>query len=156
IHTFSPKLLNEARAGYNFVRNNSFPQEPIKDTDVGIRRPNAASFPGLPLIRIAPNARGVTFGTGFANIDLLSKEQSVTLADVLSILQSKHTLRTGVEVLHYKSSIALNFFRRGQIDFNNFADFLAGNVNVSFLGSGINDRDLRTTDHSFFLHDDWK
>lgn len=156
IHTFRSNVLNEARAGYNFVSNNSFPQEPIKDSDVGIRRSNAGSFPGLPLIRIAPNARGLTFGTGFANIDLLATHHSATLADVVSIMRGNHTTRAGVEVLHYQATIALNFFRRGQIDFNNFSDFLGGNANVSFLGSGINDRNLRTTDHSFFLQDDWK
>ncbi|HET9713197.1 MAG TPA: TonB-dependent receptor, partial [Pyrinomonadaceae bacterium] len=156
IHTFRPNVVNEARAGYNFVRNNSFPQEPIKDSDVGIRRSNADSFPGLPLIRIAPNARGLTFGTGFANIDLRGTHHSATLADVVSIMRGNHTTRAGVEVLHYQATIALNFFRRGQIDFNNFTDFLSGNANVSFLGSGINDRNLRTTDYSFFIQDDWK
>ena len=156
IHTFRSNLLNEARAGYHFVRNNSFPQEPIKDSDVGIRRSNAVNFPGLPLIRIAPNARGLTFGTGFANIDLQATHHSATLADVVSIMRGNHTTRAGVELLHYQATIALNFFRRGQIDFNNFTDFLSGNANVSFLGSGINDRDLRTTDYGFFIQDDWK
>jgi hypothetical protein len=156
IHTFRSNVLNEARLGYNFVRNNSFPQEPIKDSDVGIRRSNADSFPGFPLIRIAPNARGLTFGTGFANIDLQATTHSATLADVVSIMRGNHTTRAGVEILNYQSTIALNFFRRGQIDFNNFQDFLSGNANVSFLGSGINDRNLRTTDYSFFIQDDWK
>ena len=156
IQIFSAKVLNEARVGYNFVRNNSFPQEPIKDSDVGIRRPNADSFPGLPLIRIAPNARGLTFGTGFANIDLQAAHHSATVADILSIMLGSHTIRTGAELLHYQVTIALNFFRHGQIDFNSFTDFLTGNANVSFLGSGINDRDLRTTDYSFFIQDDWK
>ena len=156
IYIFSPKLLNETRAGYNFVRNNSFPEEPIKDSDVGIHRSNADSFPGLPLIRIAPNARGLTFGTGFANIDLLATHHSATFADVLSIMQGNHTIRTGVEAVQYQASIALNFFRRGQIDFNNFTDFLSGNTNVSFLGSGINDRNLRTTDYALFIQDDLK
>ena len=156
IHTFRSNVLNETRAGYNFVRNNSFPQEPIKDSDVGIRRSNAASFPGLPLIRIAPNARGLTFGTGFANIDLIATHHSATLADVVSIMHGSHTTRAGVEAVHYQATIALNFFRRGQIDFNSFTDFLSGNASVSFLGCGINDRNLRTTDYAFFVQDDWE
>jgi hypothetical protein len=155
-HTFGSNVLNEARIGYNFVSNNSFPKEPIKDSEIGIRRSNGDSFPGLPLIRIAPNARGLTFGTGSTNLDLQAAHHSATLADVLSIIRGSHTTRAGFEVLHYQFSIAFNFFRRGQIDFNNFTDFLSGNVNISFLGSGINDRNLRTTDYSFFIQDDWK
>jgi hypothetical protein len=155
-HTFGSNVLNEARVGYNFVRNDSFPRELINDSDVGIRRSNAASLPGLPLIRIAPNARGLTFGTGSTNLDLQAAHHSATIADVVSIVRASHTVRTGFEVLHYQFSIAFNFFRRGQIDFNNFTDFLTGNASISFLGSGINDRDLRTTDYSFFVQDDWK
>lgn len=156
IHAFNANDLNEARVGYNFVRNNSFPREPIKDSDVGIRRPNADSFPGLPLIRIAPNARGLAFGTGFANIDLQAAHHSATVADVLSLMRGSHAVRFGAEVLHYQVTIALNFFRRGQIDFNSFIDFLTGTANVSFLGAGINDRNLRANDYSFFIQDDWK
>lgn len=156
VHTFNSKVLNEARVGYNFVRNNSFPLEPLNDSDFGIRRPNADLFPGLPLIRIAPNARGVAFGTGFANIDLRATHHSATAADVLSVARGDHTIRTGAEILQYQVTIALNFFRRGQIDFNSFRDFLTGNASVSFLGSGISDRNLRAADYGFFIQDDWR
>jgi len=156
IRSFSSRVLNEARLGYNFVRNNSFPSEPISDADVGINRINAAEVPGLPLIRIAPNARGLAFGTGFANIDLKAVHQSATLADVISITKGRQSLQTGAEILLHRVTIALNFFRRGQIDFNNFTDFLAGNPIVSFLGSGLSDRNLRTTDYGLFIQDELK
>src|SRR5262249_24037599 len=38
IHDFSPTVINEVRLGYNFIRGVSFPQEPVKDSDVGIKR----------------------------------------------------------------------------------------------------------------------
>ena len=44
--------INEARFGFNFIRNNQFPQEPIRDSDVGLQRPNATLYPGLSLIYI--------------------------------------------------------------------------------------------------------
>jgi hypothetical protein len=156
VHTFSSKVVNEARLGYNFVRNNSAPQEPVKVSDVGISRANAGTFPGLPQIRIAANARGVVFGTQAGTIDLRAVHNSATAADVLSIMRGEHTIRTGAEIIQYQVPIALPFFRRGLIDFNNFIDFLTGAPAVSFLGSGISDRNLRTTDYSFFIQDDWK
>jgi hypothetical protein len=156
IQEFSPKVMNEARVGYNFVRNNSFPQEPLRDSEVGIRRAGADIFPGLPLIRIAPNARGVVFGTGSTNIDLQAVHHSATAADILSVTHGGHTIRTGAEVIQYQVIITFGFFRRGQIDFNSFTDFLSGVANVSFLGSGISDRNLRATDYGFFIQDDWK
>ena len=54
------------------------------------------------------------------------------------------------------SNIAFGLFRRGQIDFNSFTDFLGGTANVSFLGSGVSDRNLCATDYGFFVQDDWK
>lgn len=156
VHTFSANVVNEARLGYNFARNNSFPLEPLNDSDFGIRRPHADIFPGFPLIRIAPNARGVIFGTGSTNIDLIAAHHSATAADVLSLLRGNHTIKAGGEVIQYQLTIAFPFFRRGQIDFNSFTDFLTGLPSISFLGSGINDRNLRGGDYSLFIQDDWK
>src|SRR6266536_5740527 len=55
VHTFGPSVVNELRIGYNFIRQESLPEAPVKDSDVGIHRANADTFPGLPLIRIAPD-----------------------------------------------------------------------------------------------------
>src|SRR5207237_5305270 len=49
VHIFSPTVFNELRAGYNFIRVDAFPQEPVKDSDVGINRVNASAFPGMGL-----------------------------------------------------------------------------------------------------------
>ena len=156
IHSFSAKVINEARIGYNFVRQASFPLEPVKDSDVGIRRANAETFPGLPLIRIAPNAGGIAFGTATANIDLAFTAPSATLADILSVTRGKHSIRAGAELIYYQLNITSNTNTRGQIDFNSFNDFLVGTANQSIFGTGISDRSLRSTDYSFFVQDDWK
>ncbi len=156
IHSFSSTVINEARIGYNFIRQASLPLEPVKDSDVGIRRANANSFPGFPLIRIAPNAGGVAFGTATANIDLAFTAPSATLSNILSITRGKHSTRTGAELILYQLNITSNTNTRGQIDFNSLNDFLMGATSQSIFGTGISDRSLRATDHSFFVQDDWK
>ncbi len=156
IHTFSSNVINEVRIGYNFIRQVSFPQEPLKDSEVGISRSNGSTFPGLPLIRIAPNAGGIAFGTASTQIDQQITSPSATLADTLSITRGKHGIRTGVEVISYQVNITLNLNSRGQIDFSSFNDFLTGNVNASIFGTGINYRSLRATDYNLFVQDDWK
>ena len=45
IHLFGPNTVNEARFGYNSIRNSQLPQEPIRDSDLGIQRTNAAELP---------------------------------------------------------------------------------------------------------------
>lgn len=156
IHTFRPSVINEARIGYSFLQQKSFPDEPVKDSDIGINRANANIFPGLPLIRIAPNAGGIVFGTGTVNIDLTTAIDSTTFVDILSITRGKHSIRTGAEAIYYRHNSTEHFHPRGQIDFNTFNDFLTGTINQTLFGTGISDRSLRAADYSFFVQDDWK
>ena len=114
------------------------------------------TFPGLPLIRIAPGGGGIVFGTASILIDQQIAASSTTLADILSITRGKHSIRTGAEIIYYQHNSTENLNVRGQIDFNSFNDFLTGTVLQSVFGTGINYRSLRATDYSFFIQDDWK
>jgi hypothetical protein len=154
-YTFSPNIVNELRGGYNFLRVDAFPQEPLNDSDIGIKRVNANTFPGLPLIRVNPASGGFVTGTS-PTIDVKAVSPSSTLADTLSIVHGKHTFRTGLEFRYNENNYNLNFFTRGQIDFLTFNDFLQGNTFVSVFGSGIGNRSLRAWDYNFFAQDDWK
>jgi hypothetical protein len=155
VHTFSSRLINEARLGYNFIRQDNFVQGPVKDSDVGIRRANANAFPGLPLIRIEPSAGGVAFGSPTFS-DSRNTMPSMTAADIVSFTRGQHSIRTGTEIIYYQHNFTANQNSRGQIDFNNFEEFLTGDALRSVLGTGISERSLRATDYSLFLQDDWK
>jgi hypothetical protein len=155
LHIFSPTVFNELRVGYNFIRVDAFPQEPVTDASVGITRSNANLFPGLGLIQINPAAGGVTIGTS-ATIDVRAVAPSTTLADTLSITKGSHSIRTGAEFRYNENNYVLNFFTRGQIQFASFPAFLAGLPSFSVFGSGIGNRSLRATDYNFFVQDDWK
>jgi hypothetical protein len=155
VRMFSPNLVNEMRVGYNFIRVDAFPEEPLNDSDIGITRANATAFPGLPLIRVAAAAGGFVIGTS-PTIDVKATSPSTTIADTLSITKGHHTLRVGGEFRYNENNYVLNFFTRGQIDFLNFNNFLTGNTFVSVFGSGIGNRSLRAVDYNFFAQDDWK
>jgi hypothetical protein len=155
VHIFSPRVFNELRAGYNFIRVDAFPQEPINDSAVGITRSNANLFPGLGLVRINAGAGGIVFGTS-ATIDVKAVAPSTTLSDTLSITKGSHNIRTGGEFRYNENNYGLNFFTRGQIDFASFSNFLVGAPLFSIFGSGIGNRSLRASDYNFFAQDDWK
>jgi hypothetical protein len=156
IHAFSSNVINEARIGYNFLRIDNSPEEPVEDSDMGISRANAGTFPGLPLIRIAPSAGGIAFGTATIIIDQKITAPSATFGDILSITHGRHIIRTGTELIYYQENSTENLNTRGQIDFNTFNDFLSGRVSQSVFGTGIADRSLRATDYNFFVQDDWR
>jgi carboxypeptidase family protein/TonB-dependent receptor-like protein len=155
VHVFTTNVLNEVRLGYNRHFNNFVPEEPLHDADLDIFRANSAELPGLPLIRIAPAAGGVIIGT---SPDIAPATPSVfTFADTLSLQLGRHTLRTGAEIRRNQVIFTAERFTRGQIDFNNFDEFLVGTSSLfSTIGNGIGNRDQRAWDYNFFVQDDWK
>lgn len=157
IHIFSPRIINEARAGYSFIRSDMSGQNPFRDSDFGIKRPNANTYPGLGAIRIGPTGtNAVALGNSGSNVDTQNVESSTTLADILSIIRGPHSIRTGAQAIYYRNDLAANNNRRGTITFQSFNNFLLGLANNSVYGDGISNRILRATDYSFFFQDDWK
>ncbi len=154
IHSLHPKLTNELHLGYAFNSNNTFPQGPVTDAEVGISRANSSALPGLSLIRIAPAAGGVIIGTP-TNISP-ARVFVGTLADSLTMLRGRHTISTGADIRYNGVNLTAQNFTRGQIDFRSFQDFLTGTTQVSIFGSGLTDRSQRAWDYNFFLQDDWK
>src|SRR5437762_4855583 len=95
IHTISARVINEARIGYSFIRQDTFGRNPVKDSDLGIKRANANVYPGLGLIRIGSGGNAVTIGNSGANVDMQVNDSSTTLVDILSLTRGRHSIRTG-------------------------------------------------------------
>src|SRR5205807_1247776 len=116
IHTLTPRIINEARAGYSFIRGDTFGQNPARDSELGIKRVNANAYPGLGIIRIGPTGtNAVALGNAGTNVDAQNDESSTTLVDILSITRGRHSIRTGAQVIYYRDSLAANNNRRGTI-----------------------------------------
>src|SRR5205814_7991315 len=117
IHIFGPRTVNEARVGYSLIRTNAIGENPLKDSDVGIKRANASSYPGLGLICVGPTGgNALTIGNAGTNIDTLSRESSTTFVDILSFTRSKHSIRTGGGMNYYANDLQSNNNRRGTIN----------------------------------------
>ncbi len=152
IHTFGPNVTNEARIGYNFIRDDTHPARPLLDSDVGIFRSTASTYPGLTRISVGQ------FGFGAPQRDDRVTAPSASLTDTVSIGRGRHSIRLGGELRYYEFNATANLLSRGSIVFQTFDEFLAGvvGVNRAISGSGIADRSLRTIDYALFIQDDWK
>lgn len=155
VHSFGANIVNEARIGYNILRFSNTTNQPLLDSDFGINRPTAIAYPGLPIIRIAPNSGGIGFGT-LAVLDAHGSIPTLSFADTLSITRRSHFIRAGLEIRYYGNNITLPIQTRGNIVFNTFSNFLSGITQSAALANGITDRSFRATDYNFFVQDDWK
>jgi hypothetical protein len=147
-HTFSPTLLNEARANtagwrYNEVASN--PQEPV----------------GLPQLSwfAAPGTTGLNgLGTSLGSI---YDQWTFTYKDVATKVFSRHTIKFGGDLtrLYYLN----NPVGRPSYQFYNIWDFLSdapkmenGNFNTLTGFPGGNRQDFREDLYGFFVQDSWK
>src|SRR5215470_17152915 len=152
-HTLSPYTVNEFRLGYNFIRSNEVPHEPLQDTDLPINRISAAELPGLPLF-ILQSGSGASFGTN--EILLRATSPSLSVMDSVSLQRGRHYIRIGGELRRSRWNVHGAVGSYGEIDFASFQDLLTGNSDFSALGTGFSHLDLRTSDYHLFSQDDWK
>jgi hypothetical protein len=154
-HSFGPTTVNEVRFGYNWINREEVPQEPIRDSDVGISRITADQFPGLPYIVLARDKGGAAIGT--SEITLHNASPSLSIIDFASLQRGKHSIRLGGGIRQSIWNIgSVNLLSYGEIDFATFQDFLTGNSEASFLGTGVNQVEFKTTDYHLFAQDDWR
>jgi hypothetical protein len=152
IHTFSTNVTNEARLGYNYIHDDADPSTPLTDAAVGITRSTATAFPGLTRITIGQFTLGAPQRTD------RTTAPSASFTDTVSVRRGQHMIRIGGEVRYYEFNSNAATFAHGWIAFQTFNEFLSGIVvpNRAVIGSGIVGRSLRTTDHAFFIQDDWR
>lgn len=155
VHTFSPTAANEVDSGYNFLRNRALPQETLLDSGVGIQRPTAADFPGMPNIIFARDEGGAAIGSQWITLNDAST-YSWSASDILSLRRGQHSLRLGGDYRRYWWDVHANLNTYGEISFPTFNNFLTGNSDFSSIGVGISHRSFRTSDYNFFLQDDWR
>jgi hypothetical protein len=168
-HTFSPRVLNEARAGINRLHETSL----VADTGnvgslaekIGIPGGNSAG-PGLPSISIAGMT---TIGTrGSISIDGSNVFQ---YTDSLTFNMGRHLFKAGVQFLRYQQN-RLYGSNNGIYGFFDFNSQYTQQIGRSNTGSGVADfllgfpdsvgksitatwgqRSLRS---GYFIQDDWK
>ena len=183
-HTFSPTLINVARAGLNYLHTTRVSPSANDLTDIpstfGIQNiPQLAENGGLPAFGISGLQ---TLGS---NAFLPSDEVSSTfqLTDDVTKILGKHTFKMGFEWQHVKFSTLQPPWSRGEFDYNgDYTDIPNSNVGntgrvqflltptassvpggVDFLGGATDIRasNIAETDNGKnywggYLNDDWK
>jgi hypothetical protein len=162
--TSTPKtsLVNEAI--FSFKRNYGLlgTLTPITTTQIGMT-PNDPGITVMPLLTV----EGEFNVGGCWNDSFLTGVTAFTYADHVSLTHGRHTIRAGFDIEHTMDNFDLPGPKRGSLDFQSFPDFLLGmsaaengsqlsNVRSVSALSGLSDRQLRVTDYSLYVQDDFK
>ena len=147
IHTFTPTLLNEFRAGY---AGNDFSVQ--------------AGLPGVPGIGFADGSVGFGSYNGYPQI---FHENIYNYVDLVSVSHGKHSLKGGVEI---RRNIENSDFDAGRPSYYFFDQLFFAIDQPSDEGAGVdpgfvsgqpaqlatNIRHWRNWEYGFFVQDDWK
>lgn len=149
-HVFTPKLVNEARLGFNRIAILFNPNVTTDPNTLGLNTGTTGAA-GIPQISvIGPN---LTFGgpAGFpqGRFDTLG-----IFSDTATLTEGKHSLKIGGE---FRRFLNVNFTQdTGAITFNSVAGFQAGRANTYTVTPGRQSNRLYVNAVGAFVQDAWK
>jgi hypothetical protein len=148
--TFGPRLVNEARFGFNRIHITFSPNAMLNPLDFNIA--DGVTEPlGLP--QIAVGGGGVNFG-GPAGFPQGRSDTTFVLSDTLSYLRGKHSFKIGGELRRFYNN---NTNRdTGTFTFANTAAFVAGNANGFIITLGDVSSAIAQGALGLFVQDNYK
>ena len=115
--TFSPRLVNEARVGWNTPYGDITLPNPPNIQDIGMDRVNATTVPQIPSITVSG-----AFVLGYGGSSPQTIDPTTwTLQDTLSLTRGPHSMRIGGEFRKHQTNIFTAAFR-GSMTFQSFPD----------------------------------
>jgi outer membrane receptor protein involved in Fe transport len=170
LHIFSPKLLNELRAGVNLEHvkqlstrtGTSFTVESLGINGFKVGGPNGRPLnpneEGFPLLNIA-GYLGMGDDLAASNLDY---SRTYQLADNLTWTKGKHTLIFGTDIRYVLDDATTNNTPFGEQDFtgditgNPAADFILGFPRTSLTPEGVPITKARQWRSAFYVQDNWR
>jgi hypothetical protein len=144
-HTFSPRLLNTLRGGFNRVAANVLQQQPGaralgSDTSLGAIAGRAAPFIVVPPLTTFSGGVGsqATSTFGFTTYQVF---------DDLALERASHSLKFGLSVIRFDDNFEYEVRPNGQFSFNSLSDFLT-NKPLSFLSDLYSSPTIAVTPHA--------
>ncbi|HEY3383543.1 MAG TPA: TonB-dependent receptor [Vicinamibacterales bacterium] len=152
IHSFSPRLLMEARGGYNRFVESFLPEDGTFDPNsIGLNTGVSSKDFGLPQFRITGYA---PIGT---NASVPRGRTDTNLHAVLAFAYSagRHNVKAGYEFRRTTVDGYFDAGYRGVLNFGSLDDFLAGNVASGRQVIGDSQRVTSQSSHGLYLQDNF-
>src|SRR5258708_4423302 len=166
-HTFSPRVINEARVGFNRLYATVTPRSQGKNlaTEFGVRGvPDDRQSNGLTQVGI----------TGFSSLgdsfDRGGGQTVFKVVDNVTIISGRHSLKMGFDHRRTQFNLGQGSSPRGSFSYsgvfsqnpagrtgtgNAFVDFLLGYPDGASIGTNVR-AGVRVRNYSSFIPDDWR
>jgi hypothetical protein len=166
-HIFSPREVNQFRAGFSRIAGQNSPTGSLTAQAVGITRVGDLEVKSLPNMQVLG-----AFELGHANEDKSKTANNhFYLSDIVSLSRGKHNLRMGAEIFRSQYNESPDD-TDGSLTFLSFPDFLLGlpggpvsaggngtatsNIYSALASATVLHIALRSTAAHLFAVDDWK
>lgn len=149
-HTFGPKMVNEARLGFNRIHITFTPNLQVNPTDFSINDGLNQNI-GLPQISIT----GFNFNIGGpAGFPQGRADTVIVLSDTVSYLRGNHSLKFGGEWRRFYNN---NFnLDTGTFTFANVGNFIAGNASSFAVTLGDRASSIEQGALGLYVQDNYK
>lgn len=170
VHTFTPTLLNEFRAGFDrenvaqlsTLTNTGFTIQSLGINGLNVGGPNGRPLrsdeEGFPIINIA-GYLGMGSDLAASNLD---NSQTYQIVDNLTFVKGKHTLRLGGDIRKLYDNATTNNWPFGSMSFTSdisgdpAAAFMLGYPRTTLTPEGVPITKAREWRTALSLQDDWK
>ncbi|HUO35173.1 MAG TPA: carboxypeptidase regulatory-like domain-containing protein [Candidatus Acidoferrum sp.] len=151
VWTMSPTRVNEARLGWNRFAEGFYPQDREFDpSSIGLD--TGAPSGGLPVINVGSFAQlGANHSTPRNRVDA-----NWHFIDNVSWKLGKNDVKFGYEFRRTSITQNLGINSRGELDFNDITDLLAGTVDGGGITSGDGLRHSYQNNHGLYVQDAYK
>ncbi|HUQ93930.1 MAG TPA: TonB-dependent receptor [Bryobacteraceae bacterium] len=164
IHTFSSNVMHELRFGINNWGDNYINPRSNSTFDVDSLGIGQFRVAGDGNRKFTPAETGIP-GIGFTIGDLNGRTDdtySYQIADNLSVIRGKHSIKTGVLIVHAAMDRRAANLTRGALGFSpnesglDFASFLLGYPNRSQTAEGYPSVNMRSRRVGAYVTDEWR
>jgi outer membrane receptor protein involved in Fe transport len=170
VHTFSPTVLNEFRAGFDrenvsqlsTLTNTGFTIQSLGINGLNVGGPNGRPLrpneEGFPIINIA-GYLGMGSDLAASNLD---NSQTYQIVDNLTFVKGKHTLRFGGDIRKLYDNATTNNWPFGSMSFTGdisgdpAAAFMLGYPRTTLTPEGVPITKARQWRSALYVQDDWK
>lgn len=154
VHTLTPRLLAELKAGYTYFYNATLPLNDGKNVNAAFNQPNINIDSGTTGLAIVNVTGMIGLGDG-APLPLVYIENTFQYMGALTYTKGKHNVKLGAGIIRRQVTATKSSPGKGQWTVASLPELLRGNFTALSRNNTLVRQHYRTWEPSIYIQDDW-